>query len=89
MKSKHSALEMQQFVGEEKDELLDYLRSLQPEKVSYNTTCNYFQPVEFLVNLHISQFCVIHVANTELWCFLGPFSRLKTVKNYIESSQTN
>lgn len=25
---------MQQFVGEEKNELLDYLRSLQPEKVS-------------------------------------------------------
>lgn len=26
---------MQQFVGEEKNDLLDYLRSLQPEKVSH------------------------------------------------------
>ncbi|KAG6480552.1 uncharacterized protein LOC122015255 [Zingiber officinale] len=34
MKRKHSALKMQQFVGEEKNELLDYLRSLQPEKVA-------------------------------------------------------
>lgn len=30
---KNSALQMQQFVGEEKNDLLDYLRSLQPEKV--------------------------------------------------------
>ncbi|KAG6537449.1 uncharacterized protein LOC122034349 [Zingiber officinale] len=34
MKRKHSALQMQQFVGDEKNELLDYLRSLQPEKVA-------------------------------------------------------
>ncbi|KAL9238291.1 hypothetical protein vseg_012732 [Gypsophila vaccaria] len=34
IKRKNAALEMQQFVGEEKNELLDYLRSLQPEKVA-------------------------------------------------------
>ncbi|KDO47933.1 hypothetical protein CISIN_1g014957mg [Citrus sinensis] len=33
VKRKSSALQMQQFVGEEKNDLLDYLRSLQPEKV--------------------------------------------------------
>ncbi|XP_020587012.1 uncharacterized protein LOC110029182 [Phalaenopsis equestris] len=33
MNRKNSALQMQQFVGEEKNDLLDYLRSLQPEKV--------------------------------------------------------
>ncbi|KDO47938.1 hypothetical protein CISIN_1g014957mg [Citrus sinensis] len=32
VKRKSSALQMQQFVGEEKNDLLDYLRSLQPEK---------------------------------------------------------
>ncbi|KAK2664938.1 hypothetical protein Ddye_003512 [Dipteronia dyeriana] len=31
---KNAALQMQQFVGEEKNDLLDYLRSLQPEKVA-------------------------------------------------------
>jgi hypothetical protein len=31
---KNSALQMQQFVGEEKNDLLDYLRSLTPEKVA-------------------------------------------------------
>ncbi|CAN8257941.1 unnamed protein product [Cochlearia groenlandica] len=34
MRRKNAALQMQQFVGEEKNDLLDYLRSLQPEKVS-------------------------------------------------------
>ncbi|XP_072988517.1 uncharacterized protein [Typha latifolia] len=34
IKRKNSALQMQQFVGEEKNDLLDYLRSLQPEKVA-------------------------------------------------------
>ncbi|XP_042444177.1 uncharacterized protein LOC122029306 [Zingiber officinale] len=34
MKRRNSALHMQQFVGEEKNDLLDYLRSLQPEKVA-------------------------------------------------------
>ncbi|KMT01101.1 hypothetical protein BVRB_9g223560 [Beta vulgaris subsp. vulgaris] len=34
VKRKNSALQMQQFVGEEKNELLDYLRSLHPEKVA-------------------------------------------------------
>ncbi|CAA0806788.1 Unknown protein [Striga hermonthica] len=34
LKRKNAALQMQQFVGEEKNELLDYLRSLQPEKVA-------------------------------------------------------
>ncbi|KAD6795324.1 hypothetical protein E3N88_06220 [Mikania micrantha] len=34
VKRKNAALQMQQFVGEEKNELLDYLRSLQPEKVA-------------------------------------------------------
>lgn len=34
IKRKNSALQMQHFVGEEKNDLLDYLRSLHPEKVS-------------------------------------------------------
>ncbi|EPS68047.1 hypothetical protein M569_06725 [Genlisea aurea] len=34
VKRKSEALQMQQFVGEEKNDLLDYLRSLQPEKVA-------------------------------------------------------
>jgi hypothetical protein len=34
VKRKSAALQMQQFVGEEKNDLLDYLRSLQPEKVT-------------------------------------------------------
>lgn len=34
VKRKNTALQMQQFVGEEKNDLLDYLRSLQPEKVA-------------------------------------------------------
>jgi hypothetical protein len=33
VKRKSAALQMQQFVGEEKNDLLDYLRSLQPEQV--------------------------------------------------------
>ncbi|XP_050149283.1 uncharacterized protein LOC126624287 isoform X2 [Malus sylvestris] len=34
VKRKSAALQMQQFVGEEKNDLLDYLRSLQPEEVA-------------------------------------------------------
>ncbi|KAF4364366.1 hypothetical protein F8388_006943 [Cannabis sativa] len=34
VKRRTAALQMQQFVGEEKNDLLDYLRSLQPEKVA-------------------------------------------------------
>ncbi|KAJ7013423.1 uncharacterized protein [Populus alba] len=34
VRMKSAALQMQQFVGEEKNDLLDYLRSLQPEKVA-------------------------------------------------------
>ncbi|KAJ6814942.1 uncharacterized protein M6B38_297295 [Iris pallida] len=34
LRRKNSALQMQQFVGEEKNDLLDYLRSLQPQKVA-------------------------------------------------------
>ncbi|KAK2974512.1 hypothetical protein RJ640_018677 [Escallonia rubra] len=34
VKRKSTALQMQQFVGEEQNDLLDYLRSLQPEKVA-------------------------------------------------------
>ncbi|XXG63879.1 hypothetical protein AAC387_Pa05g1972 [Persea americana] len=34
IKRKNAALQMQQFAGEEKNDLLDYLRSLQPEKVA-------------------------------------------------------
>ncbi|RDX79300.1 hypothetical protein CR513_40298 [Mucuna pruriens] len=34
VKRKSAALQMQQFVGEEKNDLLDYLRSLQPEQVA-------------------------------------------------------
>ncbi|GKV43217.1 hypothetical protein SLEP1_g50534 [Rubroshorea leprosula] len=37
VKRKNAALQMQQFVGEEKNDLLDYLRSLQPEKVFVNS----------------------------------------------------
>ncbi len=33
LRRKNSTLQMQQFVGEEKNDLLDYLRSLTPEKV--------------------------------------------------------
>jgi hypothetical protein len=33
VRMKSAALQMHQFVGEEKNDLLDYLRSLQPEKV--------------------------------------------------------
>lgn len=33
VKRKNAAIQMQQFVGEEKNDLLDYLRSLKPEKV--------------------------------------------------------
>ncbi|KAG8497996.1 hypothetical protein CXB51_006803 [Gossypium anomalum] len=33
LKKKTEAMQMQQFVGEEKNDLLDYLRSIQPEKV--------------------------------------------------------
>lgn len=46
VKRKSAALQMQQFVGEEKNDLLDYLRSLQPEKVKSShiykqvTTCS-------------------------------------------------
>lgn len=35
VKRKNAALQMQQFVGEEQNDLLDYLRSLQPEKVLF------------------------------------------------------
>lgn len=41
MKRKSAALQMQQFVGEEKNDLLDYLRSLQPEKVLFCSLPNY------------------------------------------------
>ncbi|KAJ6804750.1 uncharacterized protein M6B38_303790 [Iris pallida] len=34
LRRKRCAVQMQQFVGEEKNDLLDYLRSLQPEKVA-------------------------------------------------------
>ncbi|KAL2324246.1 hypothetical protein Fmac_023304 [Flemingia macrophylla] len=34
VKRKSAAIQMQQFVGEEKNDLLDYLRSLQPEQVA-------------------------------------------------------
>lgn len=38
VRRKNAALQMQQFVGEEKNDLLDYLRSLQPEKVRVKIT---------------------------------------------------
>ncbi|CAJ2630468.1 unnamed protein product [Trifolium pratense] len=38
VKRKSAALQMQQFVGEEKNDLLDYLRSLQPEQLSEFTS---------------------------------------------------
>ncbi|GMN37807.1 hypothetical protein TIFTF001_007105 [Ficus carica] len=46
VKRRSAALQMQQFVGEEKNDLLDYLRSLQPEKwensplVTASISCN-------------------------------------------------
>lgn len=43
MRRKNAALQMQQFVGEEKNDLLDYLRSLQPEKVCVRITEAMFQ----------------------------------------------
>lgn len=41
IKRKNAALQMQHFVGEEENELLEYLRSLQPEKVLMirNSSC--------------------------------------------------
>lgn len=54
VKRKSEALQMQQFVGEEKNDLLDYLRSLQPEKV-----CWFFHSNQTLVvNLRSSTWCV-------------------------------
>uniref|UniRef100_A0A2P2JA14 Uncharacterized protein MANES_S075500 n=1 Tax=Rhizophora mucronata TaxID=61149 RepID=A0A2P2JA14_RHIMU len=41
VKRKTAALQMQQFVGEEKNDLLDYLRSLQPEKVLFKSQSIY------------------------------------------------
>lgn len=47
LKKKNSSLQMQQFAGEEKNELLDYLRSLSPDTVcSVSYLC-------FLLFLHI------------------------------------
>lgn len=43
MRRKNAALQMQQFVGEEKNDLLDYLRSLQPEKVCVKITDSWGQ----------------------------------------------
>lgn len=39
---------MQQFVGEEKNDLLDYLRSLQPEKVCVKIAEAIFQLVGYI-----------------------------------------
>lgn len=50
VKRKSAALQMQQFVGEEKNELLDYLRSLLPEKVM----------VLFLYNMSTVLFLQLH-----------------------------
>ncbi|KAK3420496.1 hypothetical protein EUGRSUZ_G01323 [Eucalyptus grandis] len=41
VKRKTAALQMQQFVGEEKNDLLDYLRSLEPEKPALLMTVNH------------------------------------------------
>ncbi|KAJ8450965.1 hypothetical protein Cgig2_032590 [Carnegiea gigantea] len=53
VKRKNAALQMQQFVGEEKNELLDYLRSLQPEKVaelSEPTSCEVKETIHSVVH---------------------------------------
>ncbi|CAI0472100.1 unnamed protein product [Linum tenue] len=42
IKRRSDALQMQQFVGEEKNDLLDYLRSLKPEKVVFSELFNVF-----------------------------------------------
>lgn len=47
MRRKNAALQMQQFVGEEKNDLLDYLRSLQPEKVCVKIAEAIFQLVGY------------------------------------------
>lgn len=50
IKRKNAALQMQHFVGEEKNDLLDYLRSLQPEKVSISP---------FVTHAFVSSFATI------------------------------
>lgn len=57
VKRKNSALQMQQFVGEEKNDLLDYLRSLKPEKVWF-----------FLVHLILDRFVFFFLPTIKL-CF--------------------
>jgi len=47
MRRKNAALQMQQFVGEEKNDLLDYLRSLQPEKVCVKIAEDIFELVGY------------------------------------------
>ena len=49
VKRKNAALQMQQFVGEEKNDLLDYLRSLQPEKVSLDLK-NFLKQIDLLIS---------------------------------------
>ena len=51
VKRKNAALQMQQFVGEEQNDLLDYLRSLQPEKVLF-----FLFPFSLLILINIQKF---------------------------------
>ncbi|THG20024.1 hypothetical protein TEA_008558 [Camellia sinensis var. sinensis] len=57
VKRKTAALQMQQFVGEEKNDLLDYLRSLQPEKVAElsEPTCTELKEVINFYNIYITE----------------------------------
>jgi len=55
LRRKNSALQMQQFVGEEKNDLLDYLRSLTPEKVCSKSN--------LMVNAKGQYFIMSHLRN--------------------------
>lgn len=56
VRRKNAALQMQQFVGEEKNDLLDYLRSLQPEKVCVKPAEAMLQLVWSVLSDHLNFF---------------------------------
>lgn len=74
MKRKSAALQMQQFVGEEKNDLLDYLRSLQPEQVlpfvKILCLCFHYKPhlfVYMLYNFHALPQCNSIFLLNDIW----------------------
>uniref|UniRef100_A0A2N9JAF1 Uncharacterized protein n=1 Tax=Fagus sylvatica TaxID=28930 RepID=A0A2N9JAF1_FAGSY len=73
VKRKSAALQMQQFVGEEKNDLLDYLRSLQPEK---NGKCKFAKAVViWLFDFSVSVLPTVAVSMLcELIAITSPFS---------------